>query len=56
MNRSSTLNPISNTFKYNVDMYTVIPVQFHNWYKLNHQIHGHLARSNFNVNDRLVLD
>ena len=32
------------------------PVQFHNWYKLNHLIHGHLTRSNFNVNDGVVIN
>ena len=27
-----------------------------NWYKLNHLIHGHLTRSNFNVNDGVVIN
>ena len=32
------------------------PVQFHNWYKLSHRIHGHRTRSNFNVNDGVLMN
>ena len=27
------------------------PKQFHDWYKLSHEIRDHFTRSNFNVND-----
>ena len=33
-----------------------IPVQFHNWFKLNQLIHGHLTRSNFYVNEGVVIN
>ena len=32
------------------------PVQFHNWYKLNHLLHGHHTRSNFIVSDGVVIN
>ena len=32
------------------------PVQFHNWFKLNQLIHGHLTRSNFNVNEGVAIN
>ena len=32
------------------------PDQFHNWHKLNHLIHGHYTRSNFNVNDGIIIN
>ena len=32
------------------------PEQFHNWYKLNHEIHGYSTRSNFNVNDGIIIN
>ena len=32
------------------------PEQFHNWYKLNHLIHEHYTRSNFNVNDGIIIN
>ena len=31
------------------------PVQFHNWYKLTNEIHGHHTRWNFNVNDGTII-
>ena len=32
------------------------PGQFHNWFKLNHQLHGHHTRSNFNANDGIFIN
>ena len=32
------------------------PEQFHNWYKLNHLIHGHHTGSNFNVSEGVVIN
>ena len=32
------------------------PEQFQNWYKLNHEIHGYYTRSNFNVNDGIIIN
>ena len=40
-------------FKY---LKRVTPEQFHNWYKLNHEIHRHSTRSNFCVNDRVIIN
>ena len=34
----------------------ITPVQFHDWYKLNHQIHGYCTRFNFNVNDGIIIN
>ena len=34
----------------------ITPVQFHDWYKLNHQIHGYCTRVNFNVNDGVIIN
>ena len=30
--------------------------QFHDWYKINHGIREHSTRSNFNVNDGIIID
>ena len=32
------------------------PEQFHNWFKLYHQLHGHHTRSNFNANDGIIIN
>ena len=37
-------------------IHTITPVQFHNWYKLNNQIHEHYTRSNYNVNDGIIIN
>ena len=37
-------------------LHTITPVQFHNWYKLNNQIHEHYTRSNYNVNDGIIIN
>ena len=34
----------------------ITPVQFHDWYKLNHQIHGYCTRVNFNVHDGIIIN
>ena len=37
-------------------LHVTTPVQFHNWYKLNNQIHEHYTRSNYNVNDGIIIN
>ena len=37
-------------------LHTTTPVQFHNWYKLNNQIYEHYTRSNYNVNDGIIIN
>ena len=37
-------------------LHTITPVQFHNWYKLNNQVHEHYTRSNYNVNDGIIIN
>ena len=32
------------------------PVQFHNWYKLNHLLHVHHTRSNYNISNKAVIN
>ena len=32
------------------------PEQFQNWYKINDEIHGYSTRSNFNVNDGIIIN
>ena len=34
----------------------ITPEQFHDWYKFNHGIHEHSTRSNFNVNDGIIIN
>ena len=59
--KMNTMN-VEGIYKYQVAKFVFkclnqnTPVQFHNWYKLNHLIHGHLTRSNFNVNDGVVIE
>ena len=53
---------IEDIYKYQVAkfvfkcLHTITPVQFHNWYKLNNQIHEHYTRSNYNVNDGIIIN
>ena len=32
------------------------PVQFHDWFKLSHEVHDHSTRSNFNANEGLIIN
>ena len=32
------------------------PVQFHNWYKLNHLMHVYHTKSNYNVSNKVVIN
>ena len=34
----------------------ITPEQFHDWYKFNHGIHEDSTRSNFNVNDGIIIN
>ena len=53
---------VADIYKYQVAKFVfkclnrITPVQFHNWFKLNHLIHGHNTRSNYNVSDGVVIN
>ena len=42
--------------KYGCGIFIDLRKAFHNWFKLNHLIHGHNARSNYNVSDGVVIN
>ena len=37
-------------------IYRITPIQFHDWYKFTCGIHEHSTRSNFNVNDGIIIN
>ena len=53
---------VEDIYKYQVAKFVfkclnqITAVQFHDWYKLNHQIHGYYTRFNFNVNDGIIIN
>ena len=53
---------VEDIYKYQVSKFVskrlnrTTPEQFQNWYKLNHEIHGYSTRSNFNVNDGIIIN
>ena len=53
---------VADIYKYQVAKFVfkclnkITSVQFHNWFKLNHLIHGHNTRSNYNVSDGVVIN
>ena len=53
---------VEDIYKYQVSKFVfkclnrTTPEQFHNWYKLNHKIYGYSKRSNFNVNDGIIIN
>ena len=44
---------VANIYKHQVAKFVF---KFHNWYKLNNQIHEHYTRSNYNVNDGIIIN
>ena len=53
---------VEDIYKYQVAKFVykclnrITPEQYHNWFKLNHQLHGHHTRSNFNANDGIIMN
>ena len=53
---------IEDIYKYQVSKFVckcinrTSPVQFHDWFKLSHEIHDHSTRSNFNANEGLIIN
>ena len=37
-------------------IYRITPIQFHDWYKFTCGIHQHSTRSNYNVNDEIIIN
>ena len=53
---------VEDIYKYQVSKFVfkyinrTSPVQFHDWFKLSHEIHDHSTRSNFNANEGLIIN
>ena len=52
---------VSDVYKYQVSklifkcINKIAPVNFHNWFKINHERHGYSTRSDINVNDDIKI-